>query len=156
MPTAIDPCQLLTSDEASQLTGHTFGPGKEETLDSNAKICTYGANTKNVFMVELAIAPDVATAQAEEQAAEADVKANAAEMGAHGVKVTKLPGFAPGADAALVDATIQVQGHTIGGRAIYVLRGTTFFGFSDLVLDGAPPSAADVKDEAMTLLGRLP
>ena len=66
------------------------------------------------------------------------------------------PDFAPGADAVLVDATIPIQGHTIGGRAIYVLRGTTFFGFSDLVLDGAPPSAADVKAEAMTLLGRLP
>ncbi len=153
VPTSIDPCQLVTAQEAGMLAHATFGPGKEETLTSNSRMCTYGAQTKNVFGVVVAIAPDVATAKKEEASAEADLKANAAKL-EQGMTITKLPGFAPDTDAVLMELKPNALG--IGGRAIYLLRGTTFFGFNDLVLGGAAPSADAMKAEAMTVLGRLP
>src|SRR4051812_39997261 len=53
--TTLDPCQLVTAAEASQLSGVTFGPGKEETTgsDNTGKRCTYGSQTKNVFFVQV-------------------------------------------------------------------------------------------------------
>lgn len=154
--TTIDPCQLITAEEAGTLAKTTFGAGKESTTEGNARICTYGGNTSTVFMVEVAIAPDEATAQSDEAAAKAQIEESASQLAGKGMKVTELPGFAPGADAILMEGTVAIAGHTVGGRAIYVLHGTTFFGFSDLSLDGAPPTADAMKAEAMTLLGRLP
>ncbi len=153
VPTSIDPCQLIPAQEAGTLAGATFGPGKEQTLAGNSRMCTYGAQTKNVFNVIVAIAPDVATAQKEKASAEADLKANAAQLN-QGLTITKLPGFAPNTDAVLMELKPNSLG--ISGRAIYVLRGTTFFGFNDLVVGGSAPSADAVKAEAMTVLGRLP
>jgi hypothetical protein len=156
VPTSIDPCQLVSADEAGKLSGATFGAGKETTTKGNARICTYSGNTLNVFSVEVAIAPDEATAKADEAAAQADLQAAAAKLASHGATVTQLPGFAPGADAVLLEATISLGGKTLGGRGMYVLRGTTFFSFSDIAVDKAPPTADAMKAEAMTLLGRLP
>jgi hypothetical protein len=155
VPTSIDPCTLISAEEAGKLAGVTFKAGKETTTEGNARICTYGSATPNVFSVEVAIAPDLATAQAGEAAAQADLKASADQFGKD-VKVTQLPGFATGADAVLMEATASLGGKTLGVRAIYLLRGTTFFGFSDLALDTAPPSADAMKSEATTVLGRLP
>ena len=153
VPTSIDPCQLVTAQEAGALAHATFGPGKAETLEGNSRMCTYGAQTKNVFGVIVAIAPDVATAKKEEASAEADLKANAAQL-EQGMTITKLPGFAPDTDAVLLELKPNALG--IGGRAIYLLRGTTFVGFNDLVVGGAAPSADAMKTEAMTVLGKLP
>src|ERR1700694_2508563 len=58
----LDPCQLVTQQEASQLAGTTYGAGKKETLSSASSICTYGAQTLNVFTVLVAVAPDDTTA----------------------------------------------------------------------------------------------
>ncbi len=156
VPTSIDPCQLVTAQEAGKLAGTTFGAGKEATTEGNARLCTYGASTPVVFTVEVAIAPDVATAKAAEAAAEADLDSQAAKQTGHNATVTKLPNFAPGADAVLLEGTVTLNGSTIGGRAIYVLRGTTFFGINELALNKEPPTADALKNEAITLLGRLP
>jgi hypothetical protein len=153
VPTSIDPCQLITSQEAGKLAGASFGAGLEETLSGNSRMCTYGAQTKNVIEVLVAIAPDVATAKQAEASAEADVQASAAQLSV-GMTITKLPGFAPNTDAVLMELKPNSIG--VAGRAIYVLRGTAFFGFSDLVLGGAAPSADAVKAQAMTTLGKLP
>jgi hypothetical protein len=155
VPTSIDPCQLISASEAGQIAGVTFGAGKETTTEGNARICTYGSSTPNIFTVEVAIAPDVATAQAGEAAAQADLKTAADQFGKD-VTITQLPGFAAGADAVLMESTASLGGKTLGVRAIYVLRGTTFFGFSDVALDKAPPTADAMKAEATTVLGRLP
>jgi hypothetical protein len=50
----------------------------------------------------------------------------------------------------------SVEGIPINGSAIGVLKGTIFFGLSDVVKGGAAPSAAAVQAEATTVLGRLP
>ena len=52
--------------------------------------------------------------------------------------------------------SVTVAGKTIKGSAIYVLKGTIFFGFSDLALSGATPTAAAMQAQAQTILGRLP
>lgn len=101
----------------------------------------------------VAIAPDVATAKKEEADAQARLRASASKAGQK-LAVTQLPGFAPGADALLLELEPNPAGVT--GRAIYVLRGTTFFGFSDLVVGGSAPAADALKAQAMTSLGRLP
>jgi hypothetical protein len=155
VPTSIDPCQLIPKEEAGQLAGATFGAGKEEETSGHSKICTYGAGTTNAFQVIVAIAPDEATAKAEEQAAMSDLKSAAAGLPG-GLHITQLPNFAPGADAVLMDGSVSIGGESISGIGIYVLRGTSFFGFSDLVRDAKAPSADAAKAEAMTVLGRVP
>lgn len=156
VPTSIDPCTLISADEAGTLAGATFGPGKESETSGHVRSCVYGAQTKTVFTVVVAIAPDEATAKAQEAAAQAQLSAAAAKDAGIAMAVTQVPNFAAGADAVLFGASKSIAGHTIGGRAIYVLRGTTFFGFSDLVLDGTIPSVDAVTQEAMTVLTRLP
>jgi hypothetical protein len=154
--TDIDPCQLITSADASALTGVTFGAGKEST-ENNVRMCTYAAPGPNLFSVEVAIAPDVATAKAAEAAQEKDLQTQASDLASLGLTVTKLPNFAPNTDAALMQGGMSAGGQSIAARAMFVLRNVTFFGFSDVAVNGGqPPSEQKMKDEAMTLLGKLP
>jgi hypothetical protein len=153
--TSLDPCQVITSQEASTLAGATFGPGVESTTqDGGGKICTYGANTTNVFMVEVAQAKDVATAQAAKADFISEIEANMAQMAAGGLTVTELPNLGDGATMGI--AALNIEGIPINGGAIGVLTGTIFFGFSDLVRSGPAPIAAALQSEAQTILGTLP
>ncbi len=157
--TDIDPCQLITSEEASQLTGVTFGAGKESVSDKNVRSCNYAAAGGNLFTVEVAVAPDVATAKAAEAAARADLQDQAGKSANIGLKVTELPDFAPdiesGIDAAMLEGsmTTPIQ---FGARAMFVLKDTIFFGFDDVAVGGQPPSADAMKAQARTVLGKLP
>src|ERR1039457_4982289 len=72
-PTNLDPCQLVTQDEASSLAGATFGPGKEEST-GGGKECVYGSQTTNVMDIIVAQAPDAATAQADYAQAQGDAQ----------------------------------------------------------------------------------
>jgi hypothetical protein len=152
--TALDPCQLVTNTEASQLTGATYGAGAESTTDDGlGKICTYGAQTTNVFMVIVAQAPDVATAKAQEAAAEANLNANYP-----GVKVTitTLTDFQPNADAAAAQGSGSVSGVTFGAIGIYLLKGATFVSFSDVEVNATAPTLDAMKAQAGTTLSRVP
>jgi hypothetical protein len=155
--TDIDPCQLVTSDDATAFTGVKMGTGKESTTEGNARICTYAGSGPNILMVEVAIAPDVATAKAAEKAAENDLDSQAQENGADALKVTKMPGFADNTDAAMLEGGGSGGGLTLAARAMLLLRATTFLAFSDVAVGGGkPPSSQAFKDEANTLLGKLP
>jgi len=154
--TNIDPCQLITNADAGTLAGTTFGAGKESVTKGNAKICTYGAQTKNVFMVVVAIAPSADEAKAQEASIKAEYEKQAAEAGPNALKVSELPNFASNTDAVVLQFG-PLQGLPVQGIAIYLLRGTTFFGFSDLSVGGKTPSADDVKAKAMDVLtNKLP
>src|SRR5690348_10178293 len=59
--TSLDPCQIVTSAEASALAGANFTTGIEQTTDGGGRICVYGYQTQNVFMVLVAQGPDAAT-----------------------------------------------------------------------------------------------
>jgi len=153
VPTSIDPCTIVTVDEVNKLTGANFKAGKSETETNNVKRCTYSEEGVS-FMVTAAVAPDVATAQKNEADTKADLEANAPGFP---YKLTELPGFAPGADAALVEGSADFNGTTLSGVAIYVLRNTTFFALTDISTLGAKaPSATQMEDQAKVTLGRVP
>jgi hypothetical protein len=151
---ALDPCQLVTSQEAASLAGTTFGAGLEGSTPGGLKTCTYGSQATNVFTVDVAQAADVATAQKDKDQFLADLQANLQQLSDQGLNVTQLPNFADG--AVLASASISAQGTTFNGSAIGVLKGTIFFGFSDIVVGGAAPTSEALQTEATTVLGRLP
>jgi hypothetical protein len=148
--TDIDPCQLITSDEAGTLAGAQFGSGQEDTTEGNGRICTYKSGTLNTFTVAVGVAPDAATAQAEK----ADFKAQIEQAMPAGVNVTELPDFADG--AAIFAGSTTIGGQKISVSSIAVLKGTTFFAFSDLVLGGDAPTNDALQAQAQTCLDRIP
>jgi hypothetical protein len=150
VPVAIDPCTLLPAQEASQLASASFGAGVESTTAGNGRICTYGGQTLNVFDVIVGQEPDVATAQAGEAEAQAQLLAAAGK----GIQFTELPNFADG--AAYTTGSYTISGQKFNVAAFYALKGTVFFGFSDLALNTPSPTAAAMQAEAQTVLGRLP
>ena len=154
VPTSLDPCQLVTAQEASTLAGATFGAGKESTTEGNAKICTYGAQTANVLNSYVVQAPDVATAQAAEAAGLAAAK-DAAEKQAPGVNFsqTELANFADG--ALVISASATISGQTLAISGIYVLSGTTFFAITDVVLGQSAPTSDALQAQARVVLGRI-
>jgi hypothetical protein len=154
VPTSLDPCQLVTAQEASTLAGATFGAGKESTTEGNMKICTYGAQTLNVLNVDVAQAPDVATAQAAKDAALAAAEA-AAEKQAPGVTFTQteLADFADG--ALVVSASATISGRTLAISGIYVLSGTTFFAIVDVLIGQPAPTSDALQAQAQVVLGRI-
>jgi hypothetical protein len=154
VPTSLDPCQLVTAQEASTLAGATFGAGAETTTEGNGRICTYGAQTPNVLNVDVVQAPDVATAKAAESAGLAAAEA-AAEQQAPGVTFsqTELADFADG--ALVISASATISGQTLAISAIYVLSGTTFFAISDLVLGQPAPTSDALQAQAQVVLGRI-
>ena len=150
VPTTLDPCQIVPASEASQLAGITYAAGVESTTSGNGKMCAYGGQTLNVFEVIVGQAPDVATAQAGKAAAEAAIN----QQAGGGLSFTELPTFADG--AAYVLGSVTISGQTFNGSAFYALKGTVFFGFSDLALGHATPTLAAMEAEAQTILTRLP
>lgn len=149
-PTSLDPCQLVTSQEASQLAGTTIGTGREQTDSNNAKRCFYDYQTTNVFTVEVVQAPDVATAQA----AKAQALASIQRASKPGLTVTTLTNVADG--AVLAQGSASAGGATLSVSSIGVLKGTVFFAFSDAVFGHPAPSNAAMLGEAQIVLGRLP
>jgi len=153
VPTAIDPCGIVTAAEVSKLTGANFSSGQAATAKNNVKTCSYGQEGVD-FTVTAAVAPDVATAKKNEADFKAELEKNAPGFP---YKLTELPNFAPGADAAIIDGSMKTGGGTYTGIAIYVLRNTTFFAITDISsLGGAAPTPAQMEDQAKTTLGRVP
>lgn len=155
VPTDIDPCQLITAEEAGTLVGTTFAAGKASTGDNNVKICSYAGPGPNIFTVEVAVAPDVATAQAAEAQAKADLEAKASQGGLSGLTVTQLPGFAPNTDAAILEGSTS-KPIAVDARGMLLLRGVDFVAFSDIAVGGKAPSQDAMKAQANTVLGKLP
>jgi hypothetical protein len=157
-PTAIDPCQVVTSAEATALAGATFGAGQEETDSGGGKRCVYGSQTLNVFTVIVAQAADPATAQADWAQEEAKVQA-ALNQVAQGVSFTftinDVSNVAGADRAAVGSGSVTLSGQTISAAVIFVLKGANFFSFSDIAVGHAPPSAAAMEAQAVTSLGRV-
>ncbi len=153
-PTSLDPCQVLTSQDASKLTGVAFGDGLEGTTPGGMKTCTYGAQTANVFTVMVGQATDLATAKAYKAQFEADLKAQAQQLSVAGLKVTELPNFADG--AVIGSLNFSAGGITLSGSGIGFLKGTIFVGFSDVATGGQAPTTDALQAQAQTILGQLP
>lgn len=151
-PTALDPCQLITAEEASALSGATYKAGVEGTLPGGARTCTYGGNTANVFYIEVGQAKDEAGAKAYQAEFLAIINSHLAEAAAGGLTITQLPSYADGAVFGSLNASaINVTASVFGFR-----KGTVFFGFNDSILGGQAPSQDKMTAQADTVLGRLP
>ena len=149
--TDIDPCQLITSEDASTFVGVKFGAGKATNTENNMKMCSYSGPGPNIFTVEVAVAPDVATAQAAEADAKAELSSKGAKLG-----VTPLPSFADNTDAAILQGSAGSNGIRRRPRAV-APQGHHFVGFSDISAGGAsPPSEQAFKDEGNAVLAKLP
>lgn len=157
--TSLDPCQIVTSAEASALAHTTYGPGKEEVNEPNdpnsGKTCTYGAQTTNVFQVSVAQASDQGAADAAFDQDVAKAKAEVSRQLPPGMALalTSVSGLGDRAETAYM--TVSLGGKAFGISAIYVLSGATFFAFSDLVVGQQPPTTADMTTQAQTSLSRI-
>jgi hypothetical protein len=156
--TPLDPCQLVTSSEASALAGTAFGPGREEKTSSGGRMCVYGYQTTNVFTVEVGQDKSAADARAQWSMQEAKARALLRTKVPAGISVHVQTADVPGlADrAATVYSRNEFAGHSFGISGIYLLKGGTVVAFQDLLLGGAPPSTSALKSQARTTLSRVP
>jgi len=134
----LDPCALLSPEEASAVNGVTYGAGTAHTLTPIASECVWQTSSPGASVVlQLAqgATPDQAqTAYAEALAAQADFN------------VVDVPNL--GDKAAIVRAKKLVTG------GIYVLQG--FIGFDVVYLNGTAPTDAQLVADAQLIQGRLP
>jgi hypothetical protein len=155
VPTSISACDLVTKAEASALLGTAAAAGKEST-EHNNKICSYSQEGL-LFDVLVSVTPDAAAAKAAEPAFKAQIEESAKEGGLSDLKVTELPGFEPGVDAATITASATVSGVKIKAVSIYALKGAVLIGLSVATIGGgAIPTIAAIEAQARTSLGRLP
>jgi hypothetical protein len=154
---SLDPCQLVTSSEASSLAGTTYGSGQEET-GNGRKRCVYGSGTTNVFTVGVAQAQDSATAQADWTQDQSEAQAAVEQKLPSGVKVTldtqNVTGLAD--RAATATGSTSIDRRAVGFSGIYLLKGATFLAFQDVQLGNAAPTASAMQTEAATALARVP
>jgi len=154
-PTSLDPCKLVPAAEASSVAGVTFGPGQGSTAGVS-KRCVYGAQTLNVFTVEVEQAADASTAQVAFTQAQAQAQAEVQQQLPPGINANFSTADVAGlADKAVTaSGTATIGGQTLGISGIYVLKGATFFAFQDF-RRGSPPTAAAMEAEAQMVLGRI-
>ena len=136
-PGSVDPCTLLTTEEASTLMGKKLSAGVSTTAGPD-RVCTFKSGVTEVKLFMTPPAPDAATAQQYWDAARAE-----------------LPAGLPIKDLKLFDRSAFGAGSAGGlsGSAIFVIDGTTFF---DLVceLPGCTETASVAA--AQLIAGRLP
>ncbi|MGO8685929.1 MAG: hypothetical protein ACLQT7_01910 [Candidatus Dormibacteria bacterium] len=161
--TSLDPCQMVTASEASSLSGATYGAGVEGTTSGGGKTCTYGAETTDVFEVILGEASSASVAQAdwaqEEGQVQSDLQQAFQSAQSAGVTVSFNVNDVTnvsGADRAAVGTfSTTISGVSIGGTALYLLKGADFVAFSDLEVGHAAPSASAMESQGSTTVGRL-
>jgi Protein of unknown function (DUF3558) len=144
----LDPCQLVTQQEASALTGSSFGPGQEEAEPGGGgKRCIYGSQTKNVFIVAVVRAASVAEAQTEKD----KVRADAEQALGTKLSVSKVTGV--GDDAEAITGDLGDIGVKVSG--LYVLKGTVGFALIDEVQGASAPTTQALVAQANTVISRL-
>jgi hypothetical protein len=136
-PGSIDPCSLLTADEASQAIGKKLGAGVSTQLDPD-RVCTFKNGLTEVKIILAPPAPDATTAQADWALARSEVPA--------GIPIKDLTDFDRSAYGSGAAAGVSLS-------ALFVINGTTFFDF----YCGFPAcgQAASVA-AAQLIVGRLP
>ena len=155
--TSLDPCKLVTSSEASALSGRTYPAGKASTASSGLKSCVYSISGRSLT-VEVVQATDAATAQAAWSQAQAAAQVAIKTQLPPGLQVNLTTGSVPGLGdrAATLQGSESFAGHSLGVSGIYVLKGATFFAFQDISIGGGTAaSSADMQAQARTTLGRV-
>lgn len=147
VPVNLDPCQLVTQQEASALTGVAFGPGQRDDVPNGEKRCVYGSQTKNVFTVGVVQGSSVAEAQAYKD----QLKAEAEQKLGTVVNLSPVPGVADDAESLSgnIGAGLSVSG-------LYLLKGAIGVGIVDVALGASAPTVAAMTGQATTVVSRLP
>lgn len=145
----LDPCQLVTQQEASQMTHASFGPGKEEGTKIR-HTCVYGAQTPNVLLVFVLQGATTGDAQSEWDTLLAQAKSAAGEA-ANLVHLTPDSGI--GDRAEWVELDLPQVG--ISGRGLAFLKGPVGVYLIDEVRGGSAPTREAMTAQAQTVLSRL-
>jgi hypothetical protein len=136
-PGSIDPCSLLTADEASTAMGKKLSAGVSTQVDPE-RVCTFKNGTTEVKVILAPPAPDATTAQAYWDQARSEV-----------------PSGVPVKDLTYFDRSAYGSG-SAGGMslsALFVIDGTNFFDF----YCGFPACSETASVAAAQLIaGRLP
>jgi hypothetical protein len=136
-PGSIDPCSLLTADEASKAMGKKLSAGVSAQLDPD-RVCTFKNGLTEVKLILAPPAPDAKTAQDYWDAAR-----------------TQVPAGIPIKDLTYFDRSAYGAG-SAGGlslSALFVIDGTHFFDF----YCGFPACSQTASVAAAQLIaGRLP
>jgi hypothetical protein len=155
VPTDIDPCTLLTTDDVSTLAGYTIAAGTSSTDANHDRMCSYGAEGR-VIEVLVSVQPDAATAKAQEPEFQATLESAANDAGLGKPKLTELRNFEDGVDAAVMEGSASSNGVTVGGTALWALKGAVLLAISDVALGGKSASLDAIESAAKTALARLP
>ena len=147
--TTLDPCQLVTQQEASTLSGVALGSGKHDDVPGGERRCNYSAGIGTEVTVAVVQAASVAEAQAEKD----KVRAEAEQQLGGQVNLARVSGL--GDDAESLQASLAGAGGTVNMNGIYVLKGRTGFAIVGARLGGAAPNSAALIAQANTVLGRL-
>lgn len=147
--TTLDPCQLVTQQEASALAGVALGPGKHDDVPGGERRCIYNAGIGTEVTVAVVQAASVAEAQAEKD----KVRAEAEQQLGGPLNLARVSGV--GDDAESLSASLDGAGGTLNMNGIYVLKGRTGFAIIGGRLGAAAPSAAALTAQANTVIGRL-
>ena len=150
VPTAIDPCTIIANSTVNTLAATTYPAGTESVTPGQGRICTYGSQTTNVFMVIVGQAPDPPTAKAWEASAEASL----AEAAGRGIPFTTDATIGDG--AVYFHGSMTISGIPFNGSAIYVLKGLVFFGFSQVVVGHPSMPISAMTTEASAIVAALP
>jgi hypothetical protein len=149
--TSLDPCRLVTREEASALANAPFGPGVEQG-PRTARRCIYGGQTANVLTVVVAAASSDAAAQAHWNQLLAEAQQGLSEAPTGSVKLTPQAGLADRAEWVELD----LSAIHVSARGLAFLNSNVGVYMIDLVRDGAAPSRPALTDQANTVLSRLP
>jgi hypothetical protein len=150
VPTALDPCTIIPNATVNTLAATTYPPGTESVTPGQGKICTYGAQTTNVFMVIVGQAPDQPTAKAWEASAEASL----AKAAGRGIPFTTDATIGDG--AVYFTGSMTIKGIPFNGSALYALKGLVFFGFSQVTVGHPSMPVSAMTTEANAIVAALP
>jgi hypothetical protein len=151
---ALDPCQVVPLQEASDLVGVTLEAGREAPYPDGSQGCLYAAVSSNVLTVEVYQAPDVATADTHRDAFMDGLSGLEENAIGQSIEPTKVPDFADGAIEGEMHFTNM--GVTMNGSAFAFVKGTTCVGIMDIAQDSDAPSLDALKAEATKALDRIP
>ena len=142
-PTTLDPCQIVTQQEASALTGVSFGPGKQ-LQGALSKSCLYGAGSKNVFRV------DVVRGTIDQVHQYRDQVTSEIESGDADGHLTKSSVSGLGDEAT----AYTLSGSVLNVSSLFVVKGTVSLYLLNEAA-GTPVPTAALTDLARTALGRI-
>jgi hypothetical protein len=143
-PTTLDPCQIVTQQEASALTGVSFGPGKQ-LQGALSTSCLYGAGSKNVFRVDVVRGTIDQVNQYRDQVT-AEIETGDAD-GGH-LNKSSVSGLGDEATA------YTLTGSVLNVSSLFVIQATVALYLVNEVA-GTPVPTTQLTNEARTALSRI-